>query len=1257
MKKTLSLILALLMSASCAATIFADEDVEAISAITEDAPAAEEEVVEAETEYDLAIEFLEAKKILQGKGDGLLHAEDAVKRYEMAILGARVATGWVNNDQWMNGPADNTKFNDLEGSGAKNALGALSYANQNGIVVGYPDGSFKPENTVTYRDALAIAVRTLGYTGLEYPWGIIEKAVTLGLTDDITGVAYTDEINRGVAAQIIYNALFAKTAGNKTLAMESFGCEYGWQTIVVVADDKVAYEVGIKDTKDASGIVAFKLVNNDGTFGAETFNVKADLAFGGFYNALFEIDKDAELVDLVKAIEIAPETISNRGNDLETADAIGDFLKNYELVEKYNVKNLSKTTLYDDELILKGEEEKTIITGYDAAAAYIVAFDWDSGDIVKLDKDGKYVETLWNYNEDFGYYFRLEELDKDADKDAPKHFGIDIMDEKDVADLKAYIKDATAKKFTDAGYGDIDKPAYHQYADLTVWNLNNDDLADYAIWEKYSFGTLAYGDKDCCCDNSTAHKVKLIKLGGDDYVEEGTCAHHSVKGGHYTETYTWAEGFEPSEGYTGYVIYGVDNVKNELKVVKEIAELGKNADEDSYVSYGIVRGFNAADKKVTIGDATFSWDISGLAGVDAASAKYYDSLFNQFVKFVLVDGKLAHIEVSGKGGDNYIVVERYLGIDNDGYIVIQGYTTNDRVLAEFRIGAYDGWKQGSAFFYPEESKIAEKFVKGNVYKITSTDTTEANGKVYYVTALAIVDRDGQFEDYENGELVIREIKTDAPEVTFKFEEGYREKTIGTTTTMKKMSADDVYVIVGEYKADYNFKPIYFYKGIVPDGWEVTGNLIVGQDHLFVFVNAYDIEGFTKDTHKTSFIATLDGAEYVKVGFDGYMSDYYYYGATTYKVKAFDLIQAKTVDSITGYNLDLEDEAIYVTIDGAIVDDAAAYTWEGFKTAMNDAYADQNAADGLGYVTFTYTLTAKNATKEAVSKYMSTKKEGFGFKNEHDDLVDEVIIKAVVVGDEGKGNLEDVVSLADAKIDLDDIVSVDAYAIYRANDKKVVLYVEPWKIDNKPVVDATTTVPSTTVAVVAGQDDEAYIEAVAGITTTTDDGVKSYTLDSITFNWTGKATADRHNAIDLDNFHFGDAGLCTIENWMAKVDVKKFDATYDKTAKWAVTPYENDGSIVAATYADHDEDTTGCDLVKKVTFKLATPVALKADEWQMVQVVFFANEADPATKTGYVFTACATVKNGAVYFAIDNENGINRVGGAAVEIIERANMDK
>ena len=84
MKKTLSLILALLMTASCASAIFADDtaiadeaaDVEATAAIDEEAPV--EEATEEATPYDRAIRFLNTYGIMKGMEDGLLHAEKAV---------------------------------------------------------------------------------------------------------------------------------------------------------------------------------------------------------------------------------------------------------------------------------------------------------------------------------------------------------------------------------------------------------------------------------------------------------------------------------------------------------------------------------------------------------------------------------------------------------------------------------------------------------------------------------------------------------------------------------------------------------------------------------------------------------------------------------------------------------------------------------------------------------------------------------------------------------------------------------------------------------------------------------------------------------------------------------------------------------------------------------------------------------------------------------------------------------------------------
>ena len=200
MKKILSFVLALLMVVSCASLVFADEEA-AIADETLIAPAA------AASPYADAIKLLNEEGILQGRDNYDLATEEPVKRYEMAIFVARLATGWIDNSVWKEANPNASKFDDLEGSGAINYLGALSYAEQNGIIEGRGNNKFDPETGVTYQEALTMVVRTLGYKGLAYPWGYIQKAVELGLTKGIVDISYTTQLNRGVVAQIIYNAL------------------------------------------------------------------------------------------------------------------------------------------------------------------------------------------------------------------------------------------------------------------------------------------------------------------------------------------------------------------------------------------------------------------------------------------------------------------------------------------------------------------------------------------------------------------------------------------------------------------------------------------------------------------------------------------------------------------------------------------------------------------------------------------------------------------------------------------------------------------------------------------------------------------------------------------------------------------------------------------------------------------------------------------------------------------------------------------
>ena len=119
MKKILSLILAGLMTVSCAAFVAADDA-----------------AVEATTDpvQDYAIEFLANCGVFKG-GEGLTN-EDLIQRYQMALFVSRISTGWVDDATWEDGTANDATFKDIDTEPANKYLGALSYANQNGIIEG-----------------------------------------------------------------------------------------------------------------------------------------------------------------------------------------------------------------------------------------------------------------------------------------------------------------------------------------------------------------------------------------------------------------------------------------------------------------------------------------------------------------------------------------------------------------------------------------------------------------------------------------------------------------------------------------------------------------------------------------------------------------------------------------------------------------------------------------------------------------------------------------------------------------------------------------------------------------------------------------------------------------------------------------------------------------------------------------------------------------------------------------------------------------
>lgn len=153
---------------------------------------------------DGAIGLLSYLDIMSGDPDGNMRLDDAVSRAEFSKMAVAASTH-------KNSVATGLALSPFPDVTYKHwAAPYIRVAVSNGIVSGYPDGTFKPEDTVTYEEAVTMLLRVLGYSdddfGNSWPSGQIGVADNIDLTDDVDCVV-GDTVTRRDAAQLLYNAL------------------------------------------------------------------------------------------------------------------------------------------------------------------------------------------------------------------------------------------------------------------------------------------------------------------------------------------------------------------------------------------------------------------------------------------------------------------------------------------------------------------------------------------------------------------------------------------------------------------------------------------------------------------------------------------------------------------------------------------------------------------------------------------------------------------------------------------------------------------------------------------------------------------------------------------------------------------------------------------------------------------------------------------------------------------------------------------
>lgn len=345
----LSLILAVVMIAGMAITASADNN---------DKIANEE-----------ALDFLVNLGVFGGYDDGSLKPNELVQRDEMAkiifVLYTTFSEAGVATESFSDVPADNW------------AAGYVSWCATNGIVGGYGNGKFGPDDNVTYDQALKMVCGALGYKDWDsrfWPTDVRRTALTtLNLGDNISDVKGSDYVTRAQIAQIVYNALYAQMNETKK-------GDFGFDIPMVLISDIW----GVTETIDT--VVATERLST----GAEVATDEADEIVLDLYG-----DATLEELGLEKYNGKTDDLINAKVNIIKRGDDIlGTTVKSvYE-------KNVKITLNKEGELCLNGEklseEEVSALSG------------------ISIDKNGKVTKTTLLVPEEGLEYVSLA-CDENAD--------------------------------------------------------------------------------------------------------------------------------------------------------------------------------------------------------------------------------------------------------------------------------------------------------------------------------------------------------------------------------------------------------------------------------------------------------------------------------------------------------------------------------------------------------------------------------------------------------------------------------------------------------------------------------------------------------------------------------------------------------------------------------------------------------------------------------------------------------------------------
>lgn len=149
--------------------------------------------------------------VLEGDENGELNPYRSITRAELTVILLRF-TG-ISDKYFMNVSASELNFSDVAADSWY--YGAVKTACEIGMVKGYDDGTFRPDKTVSFNEAVKMVICAIGYGAVaeesgSYPLGYMTVASKLKITKNLKADK-NDKTLRKTVAKMMFNALEANT--------------------------------------------------------------------------------------------------------------------------------------------------------------------------------------------------------------------------------------------------------------------------------------------------------------------------------------------------------------------------------------------------------------------------------------------------------------------------------------------------------------------------------------------------------------------------------------------------------------------------------------------------------------------------------------------------------------------------------------------------------------------------------------------------------------------------------------------------------------------------------------------------------------------------------------------------------------------------------------------------------------------------------------------------------------------------------------